>query len=442
VATANTGSTSTFPGVGDATTTSIESQAYSKVAWRLLPFLFLCYVCAYLDRVNVGFAKLQMLNDLKFSETVYGLGAGIFFIGYFLFEIPSNLIMYRVGARMWIARIMITWGILASLMMIVKSPASFYILRFLLGAAEAGFIPGILLCLTYWFPAQRRGKVSAIFLTGIPVSGVIGGPLSGWIMHQFHGANGWHGWQWLFLLEGLPSLLCGIIALFYLTDNIRSAHWLTESEKRILEKDIQAETHGKEHHSIRDAFGEPKVWLLAITYAFFLMGLYGISFWLPSLIKAAGVKDPLNVGLLTAIPYGAATIAMIATSHHSDKTRERRWHLAIAGFAGALGLLLSAAFSHNVPLAMAALTLAAAGVCTTVSMFWTLPGAFLAGAAAAAGIAFVNSVGNISGFVAPSMVGWIKDHTGSASPALLVIAACIAIASLLVFRVPARLVNK
>jgi nitrate/nitrite transporter NarK len=254
--------------------------------------------------------------------------------------------------------------------------------------------------------------------------------------------NGWHGWQWLFLLEGLPSFVFGLVALFYLTDDIRSAHWLTESEKRIVEKDIQAETHGKEHHSMRDAFGEPKVWLLAITYAFFLMGLYGISFWLPSLIKAAGVKDPLDVGLLTAIPYGVATIAMIAVSHRSDKQRERRWHLSIAGFTAAIGLVLSAVFSQNVPLALAALTLAAAGVCTTVSQFWTLPGAFLAGAAAAAGIAFVNSIGNISGFVAPYMVGFIKDRTGTTSPALLVIAGCITIASLLVFKVPAKLVNK
>jgi D-galactonate transporter len=422
--------------------TGLESRTYSKVAWRLLPFLFACYVFAYLDRVNVGFAKLQMLADLKFSETIYGLGAGIFFVGYFLFEVPSNLIMYRVGARIWIGRIMITWGILAMVMMFVRSSASFYILRFLLGAAEAGFIPGILLYLTYWFPARRRGKVMAIFLTGIPIAGVLGGPVSGWIMHTFDNANGWAGWQWLFLLEGIPALLAGIVALFYLTDDVPHAKWLSAQEKGLLQSAVKAEAGAKQHHSMKDAFAEPKVWLLAITYAFFLMGLYGVSFWLPSLIKAAGVKDPLDVGLLTAIPYGAGTIAMILTSHHSDKVRERRWHLAIPGLLGALGLVLSTQVSNNTVLAMASLTLGAAGVCTTVSQFWNLPGAFLGGVAAAAGIAFVNSVGNISGFIAPYMVGWVKDLTGTTSPAMLVIAACMTIASLLVFRVPAKLVNR
>jgi MFS family permease len=304
--------------------TGLEARTYSKVAWRLLPFFFACYVFAYLDRVNVGFAKLQMLSDLKFSETVYGLGAGIFFVGYFLFEVPSNLIMYRVGARLWIGRIMISWGILAMVMMFVRSPFSFYVLRFLLGAAEAGFIPGILLYLTYWFPAQRRGKVMAIFLTGIPISGVLGGPLSGWILHTFDGANGWAGWQWLFLLEGIPAFLAGIVALFYLTDDVPRADWLTDPEKELVQAAVKAESGAKQHHSAKDAFGEPKVWLLAIIYAFFLMGLYGVSFWLPSLIKAAGVKDPLNVGLLTAIPYGAGTLAMILTSQRSDRTRERR----------------------------------------------------------------------------------------------------------------------
>jgi D-galactonate transporter len=422
--------------------TPLETHAYSKVAWRLLPFLFACYVFAYLDRVNVGFAKLQMLSDLKFSETVYGLGAGIFFVGYFLFEVPSNLIMYRVGARVWIGRIMITWGILAGLMAIVKTPTSFYVLRFLLGAAEAGFIPGILLYLTYWFPAQRRGRVMAIFLTGIPISGVIGGPVSGWILQTFHGKSGIDGWQWLFILEAIPAFLAGIVALFYLTDDVPHARWLSEPEKRLLSAAVKEEAGKKEHHSIKDAFSEPKVWLLAVTYALFLMGLYGVSFWLPTLIKAAGVKSALDVGLLTAIPYGAGTVAMIWTSHESDKKRERRWHLAIPGFLGALGLVLSTFFAHNTVLAMAALTLGAAGVCTTVSQFWNLPGAFLGGAAAAAGIAFVNSVGNISGFVAPSMVGWVKDATGTTNSALIVIAACMTLASLLVFRVPARLVNK
>jgi sugar phosphate permease len=425
-----------------AASSSVEESAYSKVTWRLLPFLFAAYVFAYLDRVNVGFAKLQMLTDLKLSETVYGFGAGIFFVGYFLFEVPSNLIMYRVGARIWIGRIMATWGALAIAMMFVKTPTSFYVVRFLLGMAEAGFIPGILFYLTYWYPAKRRGRISALFLMGIPVSGVIGGPLSGYIISSFSGSSGLAGWQWLFLLEGVPSVILGFFCFFYLPAGIRSSNWLTDPEKSALEARIKEEEGTKQHHSISDAFGEPKVWLLAITYAFFLMGLYGVSFWLPSLIKAAGVKGPLNIGLVTAIPYGCGVIMMLVTGKLSDTNRERRWHLAIPGLLGALGLFCSTLVVANPPLAIAAFALGTAGVCTTVSQFWNLPPAFLTGVAAAAGIAFVNAVGNISGFVAPYMVGWIKDTTGSTNNAIYVIAGSMCIASALVFVIPARMVNK
>src|SRR5450830_996914 len=290
---------------------SFEEATFSKVTWRLLPLLFLCYVASYLDRVNVGFAKLQMLQDLKFSETIYGLGAGIFFIGYFIFEVPSNIILHKVGARLWIARIMITWGIISGAMIFVTTPEMFYVMRFLLGVAEAGFFPGVILYLTYWYPSHRRGKITALFMTGIAISGVIGGPLSGWIMHSFPGVHGLAGWQWMFILEAIPSLVLGVVVIFYLKDRIRDAHWLSEDEKRLLETEIQKDQTGKEEVSLGQMFADGKVWLSAMIYFCFVMGLYGVSFWLPTIIKATGVKDPLDIGLLTAIPYAIAAVAMI-----------------------------------------------------------------------------------------------------------------------------------
>jgi len=279
-----------------------EDRTYAKVTWRLIPFLFLCYVFAYLDRVNVGFAKLQMLTDLKFSETIYGLGAGIFFIGYFIFEVPSNIALHRFGARKWIARIMLSWGVLSGAMIFVKTPTAFYALRFLLGVAEAGFFPGIILYLTYWYPSSRRGKITAMFMTGIPIAGVIGGPLSGWILNSFSGVHGMAGWRWLFLLEALPSIFGGIAVLLYLDDRISAAKWLTDEEKSLLETGLAKEAGHIEVHSASGAFTNKRVWVLCLCYFGIIMGLYGISFWLPTLIKASGVSDAFNVGLLTMIP--------------------------------------------------------------------------------------------------------------------------------------------
>jgi MFS family permease len=251
---------------------------YRRVSWRLMPFLFLCFVAAYLDRVNVGFAKLQMLNDLKFSDTVYGIGAGIFFIGYFLFEVPSNLLMTRTGARIWIARIMISWGLISSALMFVNGVASFYLLRFLLGAAEAGFFPGIILYLTYWYPAHRRARMVALFMSGVAVAGIVGGPLSGWIMKSFAGLHGLSGWQWLFLLEGLPSVLIGVWTLFYLDDGIRDARWLGEHDKQALERAIVEDRQHQHSMPLAQLFRSGKVWLLALVYFLCVMGLYGVSF--------------------------------------------------------------------------------------------------------------------------------------------------------------------
>ena len=409
-----------------------EERTYAKVVRRLVPFLFLCYVVAYLDRVNVGFAKLQMVADLKFSETTYGLGAGIFFIGYFLFEVPSNIILHRAGARLWIARIMVTWGIISSLTMFVSSPAMFYTLRFLLGVAEAGFFPGVILYLTYWFPRQRRARVVALFMSAIALSGVVGGPVSGWIMQTFAGQHGLAGWQWLYLCEGIPSVLVGLWVLGYLDDSIDEALWLSQDEKKLLHKRIAQDDVGTAKASAASAFAHPRVWLMSVIYFCLIMGLYGVSFWLPNLIKAAGVKGVLNVGLLTAIPYGAAAVVMVLAGRHSDRTGERRWHTACACACGAAGLVLAGLFGGSVITGMAALTLATVGILTALPLFWTLPTAFLGGAMGAAGIAIVNSVGNLAGFVSPFMVGAIKDATGSAQQGLYVLAASLALGALLV----------
>ena len=423
-------------------TNSFEAATYKKVGWRLIPFLLLCYVVAYLDRVNVGFAKLQMLQDLQFSDTVYGLGAGIFFIGYFLFEVPSNVILHRVGARVWIARIMMTWGVISAGMMFVESVTSFYVMRFLLGVAEAGFFPGIILYLTYWYPAARRARMTALFMSAIALSGVIGGPLSGWIMQSFAGVGGLKGWQWLFVLEGLPSVVVGFATLFYLDDSIDGAKWLTSPEKELLKRNISLDNASKQHLSIGAVFKDGRVWLLGLIYFSFVMGLYGVSFWLPTIIKATGVKDAFQIGMLTAIPYGSAVVAMIFVSRSSDRTGERRWHIAVPALLGAVGLVLSVTWGQNTVLAMTALTLATMGILTTLPLFWSLPTSFLAGAGAAAGIALINSVGNLAGFVSPFAVGWLKDMTQSTNAGMYLLAVSLVVGALLTLSVPARLVSK
>lgn len=420
-----------------------ESSVYRKVTWRLLPFLMLCYVVAYLDRVNVGFAKLQMLNDLKFSETVYGLGAGIFFLGYFLFEVPSNVILHRVGARIWIARIMITWGLISGAFTFVDSPGMFYFMRFLLGLAEAGFFPGIILYLTYWYPAERRARMVATFMAAIPLSGVIGGPLSGWVMESFAGTNGMAGWQWMFIIEAIPALLLGVAVLCYLDNGIRSAKWLSEEEKSLLEHNVARDAGDKTAHpSLGAVFADRRVWLMAFIYFCCVMGQYGLTFWMPSLIKAAGVKGVLDVGLFTAIPFSAAVITMILFGRSADRLRERRWHLAIPMVLGAAGLVGSALAGGNTTLAVACLTVAAAGVITSAPLFWSLPTAFLGGMGAAAGIAAINSVGNLAGFASPFLVGWLKDLTQSTDVGMYTLAAVLVAGALTVLSVPGRLVNR
>ena len=423
---------------------TVRSSAYRKTAWRLMPFLMLCYLCAYLDRVNVGFAKLQMMNDLALSETVYGLGAGMFFIGYFLCEVPSNIILHKVGARVWIARIMITWGIVSALFAFVETAWQFYALRFLLGIAEAGLAPGLLLYLTYWFPSYRRARMTVLWFIAIPLSGMVGGPISGWIMNHFAGMHGWAGWQWMFVLEAIPAALMGVAVLFYLDNSIRAAKWLTEDEKVILEQRIATEAQGKvSHPSIRAMFADPRIWVMALIYFCCVMGQYSLTFWLPSLIKAAGVTGVLNIGLFTAIPYSVAVASMILLGRSSDKYRERRWHMAIPLVVGAAAIVCSAlAGAHNTGWAIFFLTIAAGGILAASPMFWSLPTAFLGGVSAAAGIAAINSVGNLAGFAAPYMIGSIKDLTQSTDIAIYLLAGILVIGAAIIMRVPAKLVNK
>ena len=335
-----------------------------------MPFLFLCYLAAYLDRVNVGFAKLQMQKELAFSETVYGFGAGIFFLGYVLFEVPSNIILHRVGARLWLARVMVTWAIISAATAFISTPTAFYVMRFLLGVAEAGFIPGVLLYLTYWFPASRRGRITALFLAAIPMASIFGGPLSGWLLNVASGAYGFSGWQWLFLIESIPSIVFGVAILFYLDDSVEGAKWLDPAEKQIVAGLIAGEQEEKEGLSeLRHAFADARVWLLGAAYFCIASGIYIVSFWLPTIIKQTGVADPFKIGLLTAIPYLVAVAAMIIVCGHADRAKERRWHTATPAAICALGLAITAASTGNTILALIGLTLAAAGASTSPGVF-------------------------------------------------------------------------
>ncbi|RQT14921.1 MFS transporter [Burkholderia contaminans] len=421
---------------------AFETQTYAKVSRRLIPFLMLCYLGAYLDRVNVGFAKLQMLNDLRFSETVYGMGAGIFFLGYFLFEVPSNLILHKVGARKWLARIMLTWAVISASFVFVKSPTVFYILRFLLGVAEAGFAPGVILYLTYWYPSARRAKALSLFFMAIPLAGIIGGPLSGWIMHSLQGAMSMAGWKWLFLLEAVPSLVLGIAILLYLDDSIAKATWLTDSEKTLLAHNVAGDNaHKTAHLSIGAFIGDRRLWLMAAIYFCVVLGQYGLTFWLPTIIRKSGVSDPLWVGIFTAIPYLCAIVALPLIGMSADRRRERRFHLAIPMLIAAAGFATLPALD-SVAASIVCLSIAAAGILASSSQFWSLPTSLLGGVSAAAGIAAVNCFANLAGFFSPAIVGWLNDLTGKSTAGLIFISVVVTLGAALVFLVPARSVNR
>jgi D-galactonate transporter len=426
-----------------ASALNIASALYIKIAWRILPILFVSYIVAYLDRVNVGFAKLQMMGDLKFSDAVYGLGAGIFFLGYFLFEVPSNVILHRVGARVWICRMLVTWGIVSGCTALVRTPWQFYTARCLLGVAESGFFPGMILYLTYWFPSHRRGKMTAILLAGSAVSGIVGFPISGYILRHFAHGPGLSGWQWLFILEAVPAVILGLIVFLFLDDRVANVTWLSPEQKALVAAEIGEEAAIKSHHTLLSVFTSPRVWLLGAIYFGIEMGSYATGFWIPTILSQTGVKDAFNIGLLSGFPYILALIAMIYAGRSSDRTRERRWHVVVPCILAALGFALCTQAGSSTAVAMAGLSLAVVGVVTALPMFWALPTSFLGGTAAAAGIALINCTGNLGGFFSPAIIGFLKTRTGTLNSGLFLIAGCmIASAILILTLIPAKVTNR
>lgn len=407
------------------------NNAYRKTAWRIIPLLIVCYLVAYLDRVNVGFAKLQMLDDLKFSDPVYGLGAGIFFVGYLIFEIPSNIALHRYGARRWIARIMVTWGLLSAAMMFIQTPMTFYVLRLLIGVAEAGFFPGIIFYLTTWFPSHRRGVMTAMFITALPISSMLGSLISGFILQHFNGVAGYAGWQWLFVIEGLPAVALGAAVYFLLRDRIADAQWLTPEERQGMQAAIDREAAQKQSHRLRDGLLNPQIWLLGAVYFCLVLGQYVISFWLPTILRNSGVQQPLAIGLLSAIPYAAAAITMVMVGRNSDRCGEYRWHLACCAGIGALGVAFGTFYGDNLLLGMIGLTVGTAAMISSLPVFWGMPSAVVGGAAAAAGVALINSLGNIAGFFSTIVVGWLTQVTGNTHAAMYIMALILLVGGVL-----------
>jgi MFS transporter, ACS family, tartrate transporter len=390
---------------------SPEATASRKIARRIIPFLIVCYLVSYLDRVNLGFAALTFRRDLGLSAEAYGLGAGIFFLGYFLFEVPSNILLEKLGARLWITRIMITWGVISAAMALVQGERSFYFVRFLLGVAEAGFFPGIILYLTYWYTSAERAKVVGQFMIAVPLSSVVGAPLSSWILEAFGNVGGLASWQWLFIIEALPAIVLGVIVYRYLDDGPADAAWLTAEEKQAVSARLASERSGREairRFTLRSALTHPRVLGLGLVYFGLVTGLYGFGFWAPQIVKAFGLSIAAT-GWVVAIPFVCGAIVMIPWTHHSDVTRERTWHVALPAFVGGAGLIVGSYLASPL-LAMIALTLGSVGTFAALPTFWTLPTALLTGTAAAGGIALINAVGNVGGFVGPYLVGWIKDN--------------------------------
>ena len=424
---------------------SVEQRTVARVQARLIPFIFICYVIAYLDRVNIGFAAAELQRDLGLTDAAFGLGAGLFFLGYCLFEVPSNLILERVGARLWIARIMIGWGIVSMAMMLVSGVASFYALRVLLGIAEAGFFPGVILYLTYWVPARHRARTSALFMMAIPISVIVGAPVSEALL-GLDGLLGLRGWQWLFLVEGAPAVIFGVAALFYLTDEPSKAGWLKDDERAWLSETMAGERAARVaqgHGSVLASLRSGKLWLLCAIYFMNTLVTYGVFLWLPRILRDASAGTGKQVGWLTALPFVAALAGMILVGRHSDRTGERKWHVAVCALVAAAGLLLAVGFQDNVWMLVLAFTLSQLGQRSLLAVFWAIPPIFLGGSAAAAGIALINSLGNLGGAVGPTVVGWLRGSSGNYTSGLLVLATALVIEAALVasMRLPARTRN-
>jgi MFS family permease len=419
-------------------------RLYRKIAWRLVPLLFVCYIVAYIDRINVGVAKLQMLDDLSFSSGIYALGASAFFWGYVLLEVPSNLLLNRIGARVWIARIMISWGMVSTAIAFVKPIADlaglptstmFYILRFLLGACEAGFAPGVVLFLSYWFPSHRQSKVLGGFFLAVPVGTVIGAPVSGWLLEFMNGAAGVHNWQWVFILEGLPAVVLGCGVLVWLRDSPEKAPWLTNIEREFVHRNL-TKIHEKESHAFLTALKDFRIWIMCVIFLLYGTGFYGLAFWLPTIIRSAGVESNFHVGLLNAIPYAISAFYMAWHAAHSSRTGERRMHTILPILIGGMGLVMSAVFAQHIAISICFMTIAVCGLMSVMTVFWSLPSGFLTGTAAATGIALISSVGSLSGIIGAFVSSIALEMTGTATSGTYLLGGFMVLSGILAFLAP------
>ncbi|WP_437882373.1 MFS transporter [Pseudomonas sp. LRF_L74] len=430
----------------NASTPALAPCLYRKLAWRIMPFLALCFVLNWLDRVNISFAHLQFKTDLNISDATFGIIVGVFSIGYLLFEIPSNLLLEKIGAKKTMTRIMILWGLVTIATAFAQTPTQFYILRVLLGAAEAGFFPGVILYLTYWFPASHRARITSRFIMAIAVCGIVGGPLSTWIMGHFNGSGGYSGWQWLFVLTGIPPVLAGLFAWYWLDDKPATARWLSDDEKRQVEAALAAErgTHQPSGHlNFLGALRDLKVWCIILAYCLTIMCTGNVvNIWAPSIIRDSGVSSLGHLGLLSALPYIIGVGAMFLACRHSDLRKERRWHFALGGLSAALAMLALPSLQSSPVTAILTLTVMTSGYLVATAIFWTIPTYYLSDAAKAAGLALVNCCGQISSLLTPIMIGAIKTSTGSIGPALYIVAALVALGTLtLLSGVPQRVLH-